>query len=106
MTQTRIEKYQNYRIEIKNKGTMVSKINEKSEKINNYKKKIDNISKKILSNFSIHEYLTPFFSINNNDFLDINSLDNFQSSLNINDLKDIMNKIYDIKNGEYSDAKV
>jgi hypothetical protein len=106
MTQTRLEKYRNYRIEIKNKGAMVSKINEKSEKINNYRKKIDNISKKILSNFSIHEYLTPFFSINNNDFLDVNSLDEFQNSLDINGLKDIQGKIFDIKNGEYSDTKV
>jgi hypothetical protein len=104
--QTRIEKYRNYRIEIKNKGMMISKIDEKNEKINSYKKKIDNISKKILSNFSVHEYLTPFFSVNNSDFANINSLNEFQNSLDINTLKDIQNKIYDIKESDNSDNKV
>jgi hypothetical protein len=94
--ETRVEKYKAYREEIKAKLYIISQINSKNNKITTYKKQIDDISENILSNLSIYEHITPFYSINQNQHSEITAINNILSGLDNKLLDSIQKKIYEI----------
>jgi hypothetical protein len=89
---TRIEKYKNYREEIKNKGELNFRINNGNKKIAHYKTKIDEFSPVVLKNIKIDNYLTIFKSLNNYNDEEKEVLDSL-NSINYDVFEKTKNKI-------------
>lgn len=75
--ETRIKKWHLYRNEIINEGILIDKVSNESAVTKHYKETIDRLNPKILNGISNNRKLARLISINNNEMLELKSLQKF-----------------------------